>query len=52
MLASELIEQLKILMERHGDQDVLVDCPGVMELRGVDEVDVDTDDQGIVIWPE
>lgn len=47
MKASELIKTLQYLINMHGDKDVIVDHDG---LHHVDEVDVDTDDTGIIIW--
>lgn len=52
MLASELIEQLKVLIEAHGDQSVFVDCGlDAGGLAPVTVVDLDADDIGFIIWP-
>lgn len=49
MKATQLIERLQHLVKQHGDMDVLldVDCHGPHQIG---EVDVDTDDTGIMIW--
>lgn len=52
MKASQVIARLQDLQAIHGDMDVLVD-PSTL-LGGpfdIDEIDVDTEDTGIIIWP-
>lgn len=48
MKTSELIEKLQELVERDGDQDVVIDTG--MCLCVIDEVDLGFSDEGIVIW--
>ena len=48
MKSSEVRARLLELEMQHGDMDVLVDC---LQLMPVDEIDVDTVDTGIIIWP-
>lgn len=48
--ASKLIALLQDLVKANGDLDVVVDCPGMMATRAVDEVDY-VEEDGIVIWP-
>lgn len=48
MLASELIERLRELMEDHGDYQVMLDTNPVA-LVGIDYVDLDCEDDTIVI---
>lgn len=50
MKAKELIERLQHLVKEHGDQDVFLDVTsdGLIEIG---EVDVDTEDTGIIVWP-
>lgn len=50
MKASKLIALLQDLVKANGDLDVVVDCPGMMATRAVDEVDY-VEEDGIVIWP-
>lgn len=49
MKATDLIERLRHLVKQHGDMNIIIDVwmPGLNE---VDEVDVDTEDSGIMIW--
>jgi len=51
MKASALITRLQHLIKQHGDMPVFLDvCSyGVLE---IDQVDVDTEDTGIMIWAE
>lgn len=49
MRAFELISRLTKLAAEHGDMPVLIDKCG---LHYIGEVDVDTEDTGIIIWPE
>lgn len=48
MKASEVIFRLAQLITEHGDLDVLIDAGGLLL---IDEIDVDTEDTGIIIWP-
>lgn len=49
MKISELIAELEQAEKTHGDIEVLVDaCGGIYE---VEEVGVDVDDTGFMIWP-
>jgi hypothetical protein len=48
MKASELVEELKKLIEANGDYDVLVDTG--MALCELDAVDMGGSDEGIVLW--
>ena len=48
MKASELRATLEELIAAHGDREVLVDT--VHELEAIEEVDIDVDDNGFVIW--
>lgn len=50
MKASELIDQLEILIEDHGDQEIIIDSS--RGLWGIGEVDIGGSDEGIVIWAE
>lgn len=49
MKASELIERLKYLVKEHGDSEVLLDV-SAHGLKAIEEVDVDAEDTGIIIW--
>lgn len=44
-----LISRLEFLVKNHGDQDVHLDV-GPDGLLPIDEVDVDAEDTGIIIW--
>lgn len=48
MKASELVEILEQLIEDNGDQDVVIDTG--MCLCVVEECDLGSSDEGIVIW--
>lgn len=52
MIASELLEKLKLLVaEGHGDQTVFLDTnPHDLFVAG--DVDLDTDGVGVIIWKE
>ena len=45
---SELIDELKDALRQHGDVDVLVDA--YLGLHDIDEVGVDADDTGFILW--
>jgi hypothetical protein len=47
--ATELIDRLEELKEIHGDLEIFLDI-SVEGLIAIGEVDVDTDDTGIIIW--
>jgi hypothetical protein len=49
--ATDLISRLQHLVKQHGDLDVLLDTDCLGPHR-IGEVDVDTDDTGIMIWAE
>lgn len=49
MKASQIIERMKYLIKEHGDQEVLLDV-SAHGLKVVDEIDVDAEDTGIIIW--
>lgn len=51
MKATDLISRLQHLVKQHGDLDVLLDTDCLGPHR-IGEVDVDTDDTGIMIWAE
>jgi len=49
MKLTELIERLQTLLTLHGDQDVCIDAvpDGLLE---IDEIDMNMEQDGIVIW--
>jgi hypothetical protein len=47
---SELIEILKDRKQEHGDLDVIVDATAGHGLHEIEDIDVDTDDTGLIIW--
>lgn len=51
MRASELISELKQLVREHGDQFVFLDV-WTHGLMRIDEVAVDVDDTGIILYGE
>lgn len=48
MLASQVRDQLTLLIEQDGDQPLLVDIG--LALVQVEEVDLGTEGEGIIIW--
>jgi hypothetical protein len=48
MLASELRNQIDALIALHGDREMLVDTG--QELESIEEVDLDVEETGFVIW--
>lgn len=51
MKASKLIRRLQYLVKEHGDMHVMMDVD-VTGPHQIGEVDVDTDDTGIMLWKE
>lgn len=55
MTVSEVIDRLIELREQHGEQAVLIDAGcsdcGLDGLLDIDEIDLDVDDNGFIIWP-
>ena len=49
MKASALVEQLVMLIEDPGDQDVMIDCDQ-HGLREIEDCDLPVDDPRFVIW--
>ena len=50
MIASELLQRLQALVDAgHGDEEVFLDT-GPHELYLVDDVDLDADGVGVIIW--
>lgn len=51
MKATDLILRLQHLVKQHGNMDVFLDVcsDGLLQ---IDQVDVDTEDTGIMIWAE
>ena len=51
MKASELVERVQALITQHGDHDVFLDV-SEHGLKQIEEVDIDVDDTGFMIWAE
>ncbi len=49
MKASAVISRLQHLITVYGDQDVYLDV-GPNGVRAIDEIDVDVEDTGIIVW--
>lgn len=51
MKAADLISRLQHLIKQHGNMDVFLNVcsDGLLE---IDQIDVDTEDTGIMIWAE
>ena len=48
MKATDLINRLQYLVKHHGDQEVSIDTG--MTLCVVDDVDLGSSDEGVIIW--
>ena len=48
MKTLEVIARLVELENKHPDMDVLIDAGGLLQ---IDEIDVDAEDSGVIIWP-
>lgn len=51
MKATDLIVRLQHLVKQHGDREIFLDV-SEHGLRQIEEIDIDVDDTGIMIWAE
>lgn len=51
MLASMVVSRMQHLIKCHGDREVFLDV-GPNGLLSIGEIDVDTEDIGVIVWPK